>query len=51
VESVSESVAVLAIKANGKEGKVTLTLMDGKFMNMKSTGTDDMDYYIWKHAL
>lgn len=33
-----------------KQVTITFTLIDGKWMNMKSTGTDDMDYYIWQRV-
>ncbi len=37
-------------QAGDKEVQVTFTLIDDKYMNFKSTGTDDMDYYIWQPA-
>jgi len=33
-----------------KQVTITFTLIDGEWMNMKSSGTDDMDYYIWQRA-
>ena len=37
-------------QAGDKDVQVTFTLIDDKYMNFKSTGTDDMDYYIWQPA-
>ncbi len=37
-------------QAGDKEVQITFTLIDDKYMNFKSTGTDDMDYYIWQPA-
>ena len=37
-------------QAGDKEAQITFTLIDDKYMNFKSTGTDDMDYYIWQPA-
>ena len=33
-----------------KEVQIIFTLIDDKYMNFKSTGTDDMNYYIWQSA-
>lgn len=37
-------------QAGDKEVQITFTLINDKYMNFKSTGTDDMDYYIWQPA-
>ncbi len=37
-------------QAGDKEVQIAFTLIDDKYMNFKSTGTDDMDYYIWQPA-
>ena len=36
--------------AGEEEVQITFTLVDGDYMNFKSTGSDDMDYYIWKRT-
>lgn len=33
-----------------EEAQITFVLLDDKHMNFKSTGTDDMDYYIWQRT-
>ena len=35
-------------QAGDKEVQIAFTLIEDKYMNFKSTGTDDMDYYIWQ---
>ncbi len=42
--------AVLLATARGQEVRLTFTLFPGGVMNMRSGGTDDMDYFIWKKA-
>ena len=37
-------------QAGDKEVQITFTLINDKYMNFKSTGTDDMNYYIWQPA-
>ncbi len=37
-------------QAGDKEVQIIFTLIDDKYMNFKSTGTDDMNYYIWQPA-
>lgn len=36
--------------AGEEEVQITFTLVDDDYMNFKSTGSDDKDYYIWKRA-
>jgi hypothetical protein len=51
VENVTDKSAVIVVKANDKTEKFTLTLIDDKFLNMRTAaGTGDQDFYIWKHA-
>lgn len=50
VQSGTDTTAVLAVKQGGKEQTLTVTLVDGKFLKVKSSGTDDLDYFIWRHA-
>jgi len=35
-------------EAGGQKVEIAFTLIDGKYMNFKSSGTDDMDYYVWE---
>ncbi len=41
---------VAEAQAGDEKASVTFTLIDGKYMNFKSSASDDMDYYIWKPA-
>ncbi len=50
VQGETGASAVLAVKAGGKDQTLTVTLVDGKFLNVKSSDSNDLDYYIWKHA-
>jgi hypothetical protein len=50
VESASATDAVLGFKMGQREGKLTFKLVDNKFMNFKSSVSDDMNFYIWKKA-
>ncbi|MDJ0703692.1 MAG: hypothetical protein QNJ46_10470 [Leptolyngbyaceae cyanobacterium MO_188.B28] len=48
VEEVSgaSTLAVCTVKDQAVE--VTFTLINGEYMNLKSSGSDDLDFYIWK---
>ena len=37
-------------QADDKEVQIIFTLIDDKYMNLKSTGPDGMNYYIWQPA-
>jgi hypothetical protein len=51
VENVTDKSAVIVVKANDRTEKFTLTLIDDKFLNLRTAaGTGDQDFYIWKHA-
>lgn len=50
VESGSDTSVVLAVNEKGNSVKLTLTLIEGKFLNMKSSGSDDMDFFVWKKS-
>lgn len=50
VQSGTDTTAVLAVKIRDTEQTLTVTLLDGKFLKVKSSGTDDLDYLIWKKA-
>ncbi len=39
-----------ASQAGDKEVQIIFTLIDDKYMNFKSTGSDDLNYYIWQPA-
>ena len=39
-----------ASQAGDKEVQIVFTLIDDKYMNFTSTGSDDMNYYIWQPA-
>jgi hypothetical protein len=47
VQSSDES-AVLSTRAKDKDFTLSLQLIDGKFLKLKSSDTDDMDLYVWK---
>ncbi len=44
----SENSAQALFTVNGREYFTDFILIENKFMNFKSGGSDDMDYYIWK---
>jgi hypothetical protein len=50
VQSGTDTSAVLGVRQGGKDFTLTVTLIDGKFLKVKSSGTDDLDYLIWKHT-
>lgn len=47
VESSANNQVVLTGSARGQAVTLTFTLMDGDVINMRSSATDDMDYFIW----
>ena len=50
VESATPTNAVLAVKMGQREARLTLTLVDKKYLNVKSSVSDDLTYYIWKKS-
>lgn len=50
VVKADASGAVLQTRLNEKDFTLTVRLIDGALMNFRSSGTDDMDYYIWKRV-
>jgi hypothetical protein len=48
LKSSEESQFVFDASAQGKTFQVTISLRTDGVMNMKSTGSDDMDYFLWK---
>lgn len=48
VKSADAKSVTISIKQGQKEVTVVFTLIDGKYMNFKSSGSDDMHYYVWK---
>ena len=38
----------VSVNQGPQEVTVTFTLIDGEYMNFKSSGSDDMAYYVWK---
>ncbi len=50
LKSSGDDTVTLSVLASGKEVEIKLSLIDGKYMNLKSSATDDMDYYIWERS-
>jgi len=42
--------AAISCAAGGRHFDVVLTLRKGDTMNFKSSGSDDMDFYVWKRG-
>lgn len=49
-EDVGTDRVVLKTAARGQEVTLTFTFKAGGGMNMRSSGSDDMDYFLWKKA-
>lgn len=49
-QTVTEDQAVLKVQSHGQEVTLTFTLKEGGVMHMKSSGTDDMDYFLWRKS-
>ncbi|MBZ0165430.1 MAG: hypothetical protein K8I00_01395 [Candidatus Omnitrophica bacterium] len=47
VESSAHNQVVLTGRTRGQDVTLTFMLIDGDAMNMRSSGSDDMDYFIW----
>tara|TARA_R100000027_G_scaffold7146_1_gene5484 strand:+ start:2654 stop:3109 length:456 start_codon:yes stop_codon:yes gene_type:complete len=43
----TDTKAILSVPVRGQEVTMTFTLIDDEFMNFTSSGSDDMDYYVW----
>ena len=41
-------VLTVTCEADGRKIEILFTLIEVKYMNFKSAGTDDMNYYIWE---
>lgn len=50
VSAADEASLTLGVKQGDQEATIVLNLIDGEFLNFKSSGSDDMDYYIWRKA-
>jgi len=50
VTSADDTSVTVALAQGSNETSVVFTLVDDLFMNFKSSGSDDMDYYIWMKA-
>ncbi|MDQ7826949.1 MAG: hypothetical protein RDV48_29390 [Candidatus Eremiobacteraeota bacterium] len=50
VKSNDGSKTILSCKAPRRDFEVVVTIREGGLMNFKSSGSDDMDYYIWKRG-
>jgi hypothetical protein len=50
VKSGGGSKTTLSCTAGGRQFEVVVTLREGTTMNFKSSGSDDMDFYIWKRG-
>lgn len=50
VKSSDDQSVTVSVKQGDQEATIKFTLIDGAFMNFNSSGSDDMDYYIWKKA-
>ena len=42
--------ASVVVKQGENEATITFTLIDNTYMNFKSSGSDDMDYYVWQRT-
>jgi hypothetical protein len=50
VKTASRNSATVACSHGDKTFDVRFTLIDGNYMNFKSSASDDMHYYIWKRS-
>ena len=50
VKSSDANSVTVSAKQGTKEVTVVFTLIEATYMNFKSSGSDDMDYYVWKRA-
>lgn len=50
VKTASGNSATVACSHGDKTFDVRFTLIDGNYMNFKSSASDDMHYYIWKRS-
>ena len=50
VKAKTDDILTIILTVGDTQAEMTLTLIDNKYMNIKSTGTDDTDYYIWQPA-
>ena len=48
-EATSTS-AIVVGNRKGKDFTLTFALINGQYMNFKSSGSDDMNYYIWQRS-
>ena len=48
IKSADKKSVTVVIKQGEQQITVIFTLLDKKYMNFKSSGSDDMDYYVWK---
>ena len=37
-------------KMGGKDGEITLMLIDGEYLNLKSAGSESGNLFVWKHV-
>ena len=50
VTAASDTTVTANTEQHGKTATFVLTLVEGRYMNLKSSTSDDLDYYIWKPA-
>ncbi len=50
VKSKTDTTLTTMITVGEAQAETTLTLIENKYMNMKTTGSDDTEYYIWQRA-
>lgn len=48
IKSSDSTSVTVSMKQGSNEATVVFTLIRGKYMNFKSSASDDMDYYVWK---
>ena len=48
VKSSDHTSVTVTIKQGPEEATAVFTLIDGNYMNFKSSASDDMHYYVWK---
>ena len=51
IKSVSPSLFVAETNIQGKAVYINYSLREGKYLNMRITGSDNMKYYIWEKSV
>ena len=48
-DSTRQCLTVIA-EVGGKDGEITLMLIDGEYLNLKSAGSESGNLFVWKHV-